>query len=314
MKNIPKEIKVAVIAIISILVFIWLFNFLKGNNLLRSTDRYYALFNNIGGLEESSPVEINGYKTGIVRNIRFINDGSGRLLVSMGINKGYKLPLGTVAQARPETMLGGMKIELKITGRKTFHNKGDTLVSSLDRGIVNELSNEFSPLAEKTGEMISGIDSLLVSMNRIFTDEFNSNIRKSSVNLENVSRRLNKLIEGSDQDISQLISKLDNFSTMLENNTTAIDTTIERVSAIAGSLSEAELKESVNNFNTAVKETTILLEKINNGHGSAGLLLNDDSLYTELSLSLEQLNLLLEDIKSNPGRYVNFSIFGRKNN
>ncbi|MBS0010937.1 MAG: MCE family protein [Bacteroidales bacterium] len=314
MKKISKEITVGVTVLVSLVVFIWLFSFLKGNNLFYSNDRYYALFDDIGGLEESAPVEINGYKAGIVRSIRFINDGSGKLLVSMGIKTGYSVPLGTIAEITPETVLAGMKVRLLMTDNTVFHQNGDTLTARLDMGFINTLSNDLSPVIRKADQIMSEIDTVLNGLKLVITDDFRKNITESSKNMENISHRLDTLLDNSGAEISSLIANLDNFSQMLRDNSETLDTTISQLAAISGSLSGSDLGGSVDNFNSAVKETTILLEKLNKGEGSAGLLLNDDSLYTSLTISLEQLNLLLEDLKSNPGRYVNFSVFGRKKN
>ncbi len=312
MKKISQEIIIGLIAIITILLFIWLFSFLKGNNLFNTNDRYYAVFEEIGGLEESGPVEINGYKAGIVRNIKFINDGSGRLIVTIGINRGYKLPLGTVAEITPETVLAGMKVRLIMGDSSAFHHNGDTIESRLDRGIINTLSDDITPVIEKADRIISDIDTLLSGLKPIINDELRNNISESSRNIRSVTYQMDTLIGNSGENISSLIANLDNFTDMLRKNSETLDTTIRNFSVVASDLSNSEIKSSVNNFNTAVKETTMLLERLNTGKGSAGLLLNDDSLYIKLTTSLEQLSLFLEDLKDNPKRYINFSVFGGK--
>ncbi len=312
MKKISQEIIIGLIAIITILLFIWLFSFLKGNSLFNTNDRYYAVFEEIGGLQESGPVEINGYKAGIVRNIKFINDGSGRLIVTIGINRGYKLPLGTVAEITPETVLAGMKVRLIMGDSPSFHHNGDTLESRLDMGIINTLSDDLAPVIEKADRIISDIDTLLSALKPIVNDEFKYNISESSRNIRSVTYQMDTLFRNSGENISSLIANLDNFTDMLRKNSEILDTTINQFSMIASDLSKSEIKSSVNNFNAAVKETTMLLEKLNTGKGSAGLLLNDDSLYIKLTTSLEQLGLLLEDLKDNPKRYINFSVFGGK--
>ncbi|MFO7852973.1 MAG: MlaD family protein [Bacteroidota bacterium] len=314
MNKISREIIVGLIAVFTILLFIWLFSFLKGYSLFNSSDRYYAVFDDIGGLEESGPVEINGYNAGIVRNIKFINDGSGRLLVTIDVNSGHKLPLGTVAEITPETVLAGMKVKLILGESTVYHNNGDTIKSRLDRGVINAVSDELSPIISKADRIISNIDTLIKTLKPLLNNEFREDIRKSSKNIESISYRIDTLLENSGRNISSLISNLDNFTGMLYKNSETLDTTISQLSGITNELSESEIRESVDNFNAAIDETTILLQKLNEGKGSAGLLLNDDSLYTKLTISLEQLNLLMEDLKSNPERYVNFSLFGRKKN
>ena len=189
---------------------------------------------------------------------------------------------------------------------------GDTIESRLVRGIFNTISNDLSPVIEKADRIISDIDTLLSSIKPIINDDLKNNISESSRNIKSVSYQMDTLIRNSGENISSLIANLDNFSDMLQKNSEILDTTINQFSAITSELSDSEIKSTVHNFNAAVKETTILLEKLNTGKGSAGLLLNDDSLYTKLTLSLEQLSFLLEDLKVNPKRYINFSVFGGK--
>ncbi|HKL67053.1 MAG TPA: MlaD family protein [Bacteroidales bacterium] len=314
MKNISREFIAGSIAIITIVVFIWLFSFLKGNNLFNSNNRYYAIYNDIGGLAESSPVEISGYKAGIVRDIDYINDGTGRLLVSIGINKNYELPLGTVAQIKPETVLAGMKISLKMGSSDKYHLDGDTLVSLLDKGLINNLSNDLSPLITRADRVISDIDTLLDGMKPLLNSEFSSDLKESASNLNNTSKNLDNLLEKSGKEIEDLITNIEVFTAVLKTNSSSMDSTIKNVSKISEELAGNDLGSSVKNLNDALDGTKDILKKINDEEGSAGLLLNDDSLYNNLTRSLEQLNILLEDMKTNPGRYVNFSLFGRKKN
>ncbi|MEE4215537.1 MAG: MlaD family protein, partial [Bacteroidales bacterium] len=311
MKKFSKEVIVGLSALITILVFIWLFSFLKGNNIFNRDDRYYAIYDDIGGLEESGLVEINGHKAGIVRSIKFINDGSGRLLVTLNINRGYKIPSGTLAKIEPETILAGMKVNLVMGEGPDFLSSGDTLQSLISTGMMDEINEKLSPVVSKADQVIADIDTLLDAFKLIITDDLRKNLHNSAENVESISKRVDRLLADSDENINKLISNLNSFSEMLSRNNTVMDSTINNIALVAGKLSGTDLEASVNDFNSAVKETSMMLEKLNRGEGSAGLLLNDDTLYTELTRSLEQLNLLLEDLKSNPGRYVNFSIFGR---
>ena len=311
MKKISREVIVGLTALITILVFIWLFSFLKGNNIFNHDDSYYAIYDDIGGLEESGLVEINGHKAGIVRSIKFINDGSGRLLVTLNINRGYKIPSGTIAEIEPETILAGMKVNLVMGDGPAFLSSGDTLQPGISMGVMDEINEKLAPVVSKADQVIADIDTLLDAFKLIITDDLRKNLHNSAENVESMSKRVDRLLADSDENINNLITNLNNFSEMISRNNTVMDSTINNIAMIAGKLSGSDLEASVNDFNSAVKETSMMLEKLNRGEGSAGLLLNDDSLYTEFTRSLEQLNLLLEDLKSNPGRYVNFSIFGR---
>ena len=312
MKKISGEIITGFIALITIIVFIWLFSFLKGNNLFVNNDRYYAVFEDIGGLDESSPVEINGYKAGIVRDIEFLNDGSGRILVSLGINKGYKLPQGTVAQISPETILAGMKVELLLGENTVNHNNGDTLISRLYKGIAGQLENQIPPLIDKAENMISDIDTVIRDLKLVMNNEFRENISNSAENLNSLTANMDDIMQKSGHDIRELISNLKSFSDTLKSNSEQFGNSIRQFSEISSEMSEAKIKELLDNINSSAEQTKIMLEKLNAGKGSAGLMLNDDSLYIELTSSLEELNYILDDLRKEPGKYFNFSVFGGK--
>lgn len=307
MKKISNEVKIGITALIAILVFIWLFNFLKGKNLFSKTANYYVVYDKVGGLAESSPVEINGYKVGIVQSVSFLDPLSGRLLVELSVEKDFMLPVNTVAEITTASLIAGMKIQFVYGNGPGTYSSGDTIPGRLAVSVLSKVETELLPLKDKISDLISAIDTVIGSINEVMDPKFKSDLRSGVASLSNTARSI---------DESELKSTLDNvnkFTQMLAENTDRMTSTFSSLENIADTLAAADIYNSVNNLKSSLEKAATLMENLNNGKGSAGQLMTNDSLYTNLSNSLGSLNLLLQDLKANPKRYVHFSLFGKKN-
>jgi len=313
MKKISNEVKVGATAVITIVVFIWLYNYLKGKDLLSSTASYYAIYENIGGLTESNPVEINGYKAGVVQSINFINDKSGRLLVKLSIEKGFTLPENTIAEVTTASLIAGMKIRLIFGDGPGVYKNGDTIPGRMAESILTTLENEIGPLKEKVESMIISLDSVLTGINEVLTPQFTADVRGSMANLSNTTKSLDDVISSKKAELKTMIDSFSKFSAMLASNSDKFDNTISNLSSVSDTIVSADIYNTINNLKSTLEMTSALLSGMNEGKGTTGQLFTNDSLYSNLSNSLESLNLLLEDMKANPKRYVQFSLFGRKN-
>jgi phospholipid/cholesterol/gamma-HCH transport system substrate-binding protein len=313
MKKISNEVKVGATALITILVFIWLYNFLKGKDLFRSTASYYAVYNVINGLTETNPVEINGYKAGVVQSIDFINDKSGRLLVKLSVNKSFKLPKNTVAEITTATLIAGMKIRLVFGNGPGVYSNGDTIPGRLAESIITKLETELIPIRDKVTTMITDLDSVLTGINEVITPEFTRNLQGSMTNLNSTSKKIDEILGSKEASLKAAIADLSKFSKMLADNSVKMGNTISNLRTISDTLAAADLYGTVMKLKTTLENTALLMENLNKGKGSAGKLFTNDSLYINLSNSLGRFDTLLKDLKANPKRYVHFSLFGKKN-
>jgi len=307
MKKISNEVKIGITALIAILVFIWLFNFLKGKNIFSKTANYYVVYDKVGGLAESSPVEINGYKVGVVQSVSFLDPLSGRLLVELSVDKGFSLPVNTVAEITTATLIAGMKIQFIYGNGPGTYSSGDTIPGRLAVSVLSKIENEFLPLKDKMSDLISSIDTVIGSINDVMNPKFKSDLRSGMASLSNTARSI---------DESELKSTLENvnkFTQMLAENSGKLTSTFSSLENIADTLAAADIYNSVNNLKSSLEKAATLMENLSNGQGTAGQLMTNDSLYTNLSNSLGSLNMLLQDLKTNPKRYVHFSVFGKKN-
>lgn len=307
MKKISYEVKLGITALITLLVFIWLYNFMKGKDLFSSTSHYYAIYEKIGGLAESSPVEVNGYKVGVVQSVKFLDPESGRLLVTMSVDKGFKLPGNTVAEITTATLIAGMKIQLVYGEGQGTYSNGDTIPGRLAESLLRKLEDELIPLKNKISDLVSVIDTVIRSINDIMDPEFRMNIRSSVASLSNTANSIDET------EIKAILGNINKFTQMLADNSEKLTSTISSFETVADTLAASDIYTSVNNLRLSLEKAEVLMGNLNSGQGTAGQLMTNDTLYQNLSNSLGSLNLLLLDLKANPKRYVHFSMFGKKN-
>lgn len=313
MFKISNEVKVGAVALITILVFIWVFNFLKGKDYFKRTVNYYAVYDQIGGLEESSPVEINGYQVGIVQSISFVNPESGRLLVKFSVGKTFKLPKNTVAEILPVSIIAGMKARFVYGNGPGFYSDGDTLPGRLAESIVSTLEAEFVPVKERILKLLNSIDSVVISVNQIMDSSFKKNLNGTLAHLNGTTESLDNILGSKENELKTTLGNIAGFSQMLSDNSGKMTSTFRNLESISDTLTAADIYKTISNLKISLEKTSVLVGNLNEGKGSAGQLLTNDSIYLNLNRSLKSLDDLLKDMKANPKRYVHFSLFGKKN-
>lgn len=311
--KISNEVKVGAVALVTIVVFIWLFNFLKGKDFFKNTANYYAVYDNVGGLAESSPVEINGYKVGVVQSIDFLDATSGRLLVVFSVSKDFKLPVNTVAEVLPVSLIAGMKAQFIYGNGPGFYSDGDTIPGLLSESLLSTLDDVIEPIKVKVMAMVTVLDSVINSINDVIDPEFKENLSGTMAHLNNTTGSLDRILGSKEEELKKTLDNITRFSDMLSSNTPKLNNTFSNLESITDTLAAADLYNSISNLKASLEKASTLIENLNDGKGSAGQILTNDSLYTNLNNSLGSLNLLLEDVKINPKRYVHFSLFGKKN-
>jgi phospholipid/cholesterol/gamma-HCH transport system substrate-binding protein len=312
MKKISNEVKVGATTILTIIIFIWLYSFLKGKDFLSSTAIYYTVYDKVGGLAESSPVEVNGFKVGVVQSIDFIDANSGRLLAVFSVDKNFKLPKNTVAEIVPVSLLGGMKVQFVYGNGPGTYSEGDTIPGRLAESLTDRMETELIPVKDKIANLITVLDSVVTSVNEVMDADFKKDLGGTLSNINGTTARLEKIIGTKQSQLQSTIDNLSKFSQMLADNSGKMSKTFSNLETITDSLAAADIYTSVLNLKTSLQNASIMIENMNNGKGTAGQLLTNDSLYINLNNSLESLNLLLEDMRANPKKYVQFSIFGKK--
>jgi phospholipid/cholesterol/gamma-HCH transport system substrate-binding protein len=272
-----------------------------------------VVYYQINGLTETNPVEINGYKVGVVQSINFINDKSGRLLIKLSVNKSFTLPKNTIAEITTATLIAGMKIRLVFGKGPGVYSSGDTIPGRMAESILTKFQSDLEPIKDRLTGMISNLDSVLSSINNIITPEFTKDVQGSIANLNSTTKSLSEILGTKEADLKSVLSNLAKFSKMLSDNSGNLNSTLGNIKTISDTLAAADLFTTVTKLKSTLERTAVLMENLNKGKGTAGQLFTNDSLYINLTNSLGNLDLLLKDLKANPKRYVHFSLFGKKN-
>ncbi len=306
--NMYKETKIGVIAIIIIAFFIWGYSFLKGKNLLSTADTYYAVYENIDGLEEASPVYISGFKIGIVESIKLHPKKKNLLVVKFSIEEKVDIPVNTKVIIYPASLIAGKAIKLELSNNKELHSNNDTLIGSLEKDLVSSLSDELIPVKNKIEDLVESIDAILI----VFDEKRKENIQNSLQNIDDITSELNYMLDSEKSKLNKILSNVESITSNLKNHNEQISNILVNFSSISDSLNQANIKSTVLNANKTLAEFSEISQKINRGEGTVGMLINNDSLYNNLNNLAADLDSLIIDLNENPKKYVHFSLFGKK--
>lgn len=316
--KIKREVKVGILVVFCLFFFFWGFNFLKGKNYLSGNRIFYAVYNQVNGLVEANGVMINGVKAGEVREISFTDD-KGTVLVEFAVDKNIKIPRNSISKIYSSDVLGSKAIEIVLGDSKTMAESGDTLKSFIQPSITDEVSAQMRPIKAKAETLMASLDSVLTVIQYIFNESTRDNlkqsfesIRNTISNLESTTYNLDTLMTTQRGRLSKIIYNVESITGNFKNNNAKLTNVINNFSDISDSLSKITLVKTLNKADEVLKNFSEISEKINKGEGTLSLLINNDSLYKGLEKSSRELNLLLEDIRLNPQRYVHISVFGKK--
>ncbi|MBF6609088.1 MAG: MCE family protein [Flavobacterium sp.] len=304
--KITREIKTAILVIASILLFIWGYSFLKGTDLLNSYKTFYAEFDNVEGLASSAPVTINGLPVGRIQSIALQNK-TGKLLVELQIKTDFPISKTSVVNIYEPGLIGGKQIQIIPNLEDPVQaESGDMLSSGAVPGLTELVGQRLQPLQEKIEKMVVSADSLLLGLNQILDEQTRQNLRNSVANLDKT------MIEfrGASQSINQI---LDTNQGKINSAMTNLDNATLNFSKLSDSLANADIAGLVRKIEHAMDNVDKLIADVEAGNGTMGKLLKDDKLYNNLNKSSKELELLLQDVRLNPTRYINISVFGKKN-
>ncbi|MBE9467626.1 MAG: MCE family protein [Bacteroidetes bacterium] len=314
--KISEHIKIGFIVFFSTIILIFGINFLKGKNFFVQENYYYAVYDRIDGLTESSPVLINGYKIGQVRKINFLPDNSGRLVVKIVISNKFKLPKKTTARIFSSDLMGTKEIKLIIGKLEENHIVGDTLSANIEGSITEQVSLQMLPLKKKAEDLMQEMEKAIEVVKYVFNEKTRDNLNKSFAsiqsavyNLEHSSSTLDTLVTSEKGKLERIFSNVESISQNLNDNNEKITKIIDNFAAISDTILQSEISSTITKASKALTDINVIVEKINKGEGTIGMLINNDTLYTNLDDASYNLNRFVEDLRINPKRYVHFSLF-----
>jgi phospholipid/cholesterol/gamma-HCH transport system substrate-binding protein len=314
MIKISKYTKLGFLVIACLAILIWGINFLKGIDILKRNTNYYVIYEKIEGLVESSQVTINGYQVGQVSDIAFLNDYSGRLLVTLSLHGDYKIAKGSTARIFSSDIMGTKSIKLEIVHTAEYYSENDTIPGATEGDLKEQVSMQVLPLKKKAEELIASLDSALTVVTYVFNQRTRENLTQSFeninhtvANIESASAELNKII-GSGK-VNSIVENLDSITGAIKQNSGNITNIIKNLSALSDSLSRLNISPIFEEINSTVAGLNNIIKKLNTTESSAGMLINDPVLYQNLNSLTGSLDMLLKDVRNNPKRYLHFSAF-----
>jgi phospholipid/cholesterol/gamma-HCH transport system substrate-binding protein len=306
--KITREFKIGFVAVVAVALAIWGINYLKGKNIFTSTDQYYVEYSNVKGLVENAAVYLNGYKVGNVDKIEFDSENTTHIVVRISLEEKIRFRKNTVLLLKSGSIISGTKdIDIIPGDGDGYYAPGDTLPSSLQI----ELTDLIDPIRIKIESLISTVDTVMLALSDIMNEQTRNNLRGTISNLNSATASLKMSLQPS----GSLSQSLDNFEQITENlkkNNENISSLLKNFSDISDTLKQAELKALITNASETFAKTTELFTKINNGEGTAGQIMANDSVYNNLNHALSSLDSLLIDLREHPKRYVHLSVFGKK--
>lgn len=301
-----SEFKIGIVGLVTILVIIWGINYLKGINILSSTTTVYALYPRIDGLEASANVMMDGYKIGTVDKVDFEPGKEIPFTVSLDIEKKYGVKKNSIAEIFSADLLGSKAIRIIDSGQGEYHEPGDTLRSAITGDMISSLLEDLSPLLNSVESAVNTLDSVAREIQGIVSDPSVKNILN---NLEGVSSTLeNEMAPGGD--VSNVLANLEELSASINEQSSAISSTISNLDTISNTVKNAGIDSLVSQLANTSENLASITTAIESGSGSVGKLIYEDSIYQQISVLIDNLDSLIRDVNNNPKKYVGFSVFG----
>ena len=303
--KVSREIKTAVLVIISIILFIWGYSFLKGKNLFDNSNKLFVVYENVAGLATSAPVTLNGLTIGKVNSITINPDG--KLLVELHITTDFPISKSSIAEIYDSGLVGGRQIAIKPNLLdKNYTVSGDYLQASSKLGLTDALAQQLEPLQAKIQELLVNADAMFTNVNDILDTQTRQNLKNSIASL-NIT--LSEFSVASKNINELLVENKSKFNNTLKN----VDKVTGNFAILSDSLAKANLGQTVKNLEKTLAKVDKIMAELEQGKGTMGKLIKDETIYTNFAKTSKELELLLQDVRLHPTRYVNVSLFGKKN-
>lgn len=310
-----KELKAGVITLLAIVGFVLLFQFMKGKSLFTTDNIFYAKYDNVEGLAQSSAVSINGLKVGQVDKIipQTAKDGKISFVVKITVDNKFEFSKNSSLEIFEPGLMSGKEMRVNLMYGGVQAKDGDTLKGAFKLGMMGSLSSQVGPVKDQLQVVLHRVDSLMTNANQLFDRQNRaeikallSNLNKTVGALETTAGSVNNLVGHNDPKLQKV---LDDASLTMQSG----KVTLDKYGNLAQSIDTKQLNATIANLDATVGKLNQVIGGIDKGQGSLGKLMKDEQLYNNLNSASSNLNSLIEDMKANPKRYINFSVFGKNN-
>nr|WP_314838631.1 MlaD family protein [uncultured Flavobacterium sp.] len=304
--KISREIKTAILVIASISLFIWGYSFLKGKDLFTDYKTFFVEYNSVEGLTSSAPVTLNGLIIGKVNSIT-INANTGKLLVELQLKTDFPISKSSIASLYEPSFIGGKQIAIMPNfNDKELAVEGQFFQSGIKLGLTDKVGDQLAPLQDKLEKLLGNTDKLISGLNNVLDEKGQADIKLTLAELSQTVAEFHKLSTS----VNDLLAT---NKTQINGVVTNLNKVSGNFSKISDSLNKADLGKTVKNLNATLGRVDGIMRNLESGKGTIGKLLKDESFYQNIKTSTKELELLLQDIRLYPTRYVNISVFGKKN-
>jgi len=315
--KINNETKIGLLSIVGIVILVIGFNFLKGKSLFKKDTHFYAVYADVQGLTKSNPVVVNGLQIGTIENLDGGKDMKS-IVVTVTLTKDVNIPKNSLAMINPN-LLGSPSLEIQLGNATSYLQNGDTLVTSLSGGAFDRALKMINPVLYEVRNAVKSLDSVLQIVSGVFDPTTKSNVKGIISNLNQItgsfavtSRSLQQMMDIQNGALAKSMQNVNRFAENLNSNNEKLNQILTNAQTASANIAAVNLQKSIDTLNVAINNFKEGSEKINSKDGTIGLLLNDKTLYNNLEGTAYKLNTLLDDIRVHPKRYVNISIFAKK--
>jgi phospholipid/cholesterol/gamma-HCH transport system substrate-binding protein len=309
--KVSNETKVGILTISALTILVLGFNFLKNNNLFKKRKLIYAVFPNLGGISRANEVKINGYLIGTVYKLNKKDRNADEFIVSINVTEEINIPKDSKAIIS-SPLVGSWYINIEKGHDTAFLKIGDTLRSKKDIGILDDMKAQLTPTLEKVRGSLDTLNILLNNVNGLLSSDAKANLHQTLANLNKASSSLNTMLDAETGSIAKTIANANDFVDNLKKNTQSIGVTMENAKKASEKLAALELQPTIDSLKSTINLLKASAAKITSKEGSLGAMISDKSLYNELTRTIIKAQTLVDDLRVHPKRYVNLSIFGKK--
>jgi phospholipid/cholesterol/gamma-HCH transport system substrate-binding protein len=318
--KISNETKVGALTAIAITLLILGFNFLKGKTLFKTGNFIYAKYTDTKGIMVSNPVFINGFQVGSVSEIENADKNLSTIIVGIKLKDSYDIAANSVASIK-ENPLGSSSVVIALGDAKQYLKSGDTILTASTAGLLGDVMSKLGPVSDQIKTTVHSLDSVLKNINTIFdpTTKNNlqsviANINRTTASLVVSSASIQSMMNVQTGAIAKSMNNVESFTKNLSDNNDKVTRMLSNVEKTTDNFSRADIAGSVDQLKATIGRLNGILENVSSSDGSLGKLMNDKTLYNNLSNTIRSANILMDDLRVHPKRYVNISVFGKKEN
>jgi phospholipid/cholesterol/gamma-HCH transport system substrate-binding protein len=316
--KISNETKVGALTAVAITLLILGFNFLKGKTLFKTGNFIYAKYTDTKGIMVSNGVFINGFQVGSVYDIENADKNLSAIVVAIKLKDNYNIPANSIASIK-ENPLGNASITIALGDAATYVKSGDTILTASNAGLLGDVMNKLGPVGDQIKATVGSLDSVLKNINTIFDpatknnlQEVIANINKTTASLVVSSASIQAMLNQQTGAITASMNNVNSFTKNLADNNDKVTRMLGNVEKTTENLSKADIDGTIAQLKTSIETLNTILGKMSSTDGSLGKLLNDKALYDNLTNTVRSANILMDDLRVHPKRYVNISVFGKK--